>query len=92
MIQQLRPELVKLDRAETTYPDPGSRYLTTDLLGSSAVRVYHDFADLSPSGTLGDPSLATRREGEPPSSPPWPRRLPPSSTTSRGWAIPERPA
>ena len=31
MIQHLRPELVKIDRAETTYPDPGSPYLTTDL-------------------------------------------------------------
>lgn len=64
MIQHIRPELVKMDRAQTTYPDPGSSYLTTDLLGGSAVRVYHDFADLSPTGTLGDPSLATAEKGE----------------------------
>lgn len=63
MIQHLRPELVRLDRAATTYPDPGSRYLTTDLLGGSPIRVYHDFGDLSPSGTLGDPSLATPDKG-----------------------------
>ena len=63
MIQHVRADLVKLDRAETTYPDPGSAYLTTDLIGAQAVRVYHDFADLSPSGTLGDPSLASPEAG-----------------------------
>ncbi len=40
MVQHLRPELVKIERAETCYPDPGSRYLTTDLLGSQAIRLY----------------------------------------------------
>lgn len=64
MIQHLRSELVKIDRAETTYPDPGSPHLTTDLVGSQVPRVYHDFADLSPSGTLGDPSLASPEAGE----------------------------
>ena len=59
----LRPELVAMERAETTYPKTGSRYLTTDLLGGSAARTYHDFADLSPSGTLGDPSLASAEKG-----------------------------
>ncbi len=63
LIQHLRPELVKIERAETTYPDAGSRYLTTDLIGSQAVRVYHDFGDLSPTGTLGDPSLASAEAG-----------------------------
>lgn len=64
LVQHLRPDLVKIDRAVTTYPDPGSRYLTTDLIGSQAVRVYHDFGDLSPSGTLGDPSLASAEAGK----------------------------
>jgi creatinine amidohydrolase len=64
MIQHIRPELVKIARAQTTYPDAGSRYLTTDLLGGSAIRVYHDFADLSATGTLGDPSLASAEAGE----------------------------
>ena len=43
MMQHIRPELVAMERAATTYPDPGSRYLTTDLLGGSAVRTYHRF-------------------------------------------------
>lgn len=63
MVQHVRPGLVKIERAETHYPDPGSGYLTTDLIGSQAVRVYHDFADLSPTGTLGDPSLASPEAG-----------------------------
>jgi creatinine amidohydrolase len=63
MVEHIRPELVKMELAATTYPDPGSRYLTTDLLGGSAVRTYLDFADLSPTGTLGDPSLATPEMG-----------------------------
>lgn len=64
MMMTVKPETVHLERAATTYPDPGSSYLTTDLLGGQAVRVYHDFGDLSPTGTLGDPSLATPEAGE----------------------------
>jgi len=63
MMQHLRPELVALAMAEVTYPDPGSAYLSTDLLGGSRVRIYHDFGDLSQSGTLGDPSLASAEAG-----------------------------
>lgn len=63
MVQHIRPDLVNMDAAQATYPDPGSAYLTTDLLGSSPVRSYLDFADLSPTGTLGDPFLATRAAG-----------------------------
>jgi creatinine amidohydrolase len=63
MLLHLRPDLVAMEKAAVTYPDPGSKYLTTDLVGSSAVRAYHDFGDLSESGTLGDPSLATAEKG-----------------------------
>jgi creatinine amidohydrolase len=63
MMQHVRPELVGIEVAAVTYPDPGSDYLTTDLLGSSAVRTYHDFGDLSPTGTLGDPLHATPEKG-----------------------------
>jgi creatinine amidohydrolase len=63
MVQHLRPDLVGIEDAATHYPDAGSAYLTTDLLGASAVRVYHDFGDLSPSGTLGDPGLASPEAG-----------------------------
>jgi creatinine amidohydrolase len=63
MMQHLRPELVAINVAATQYPDPGSPYLTTDLIGRSAIRTYHDFGDLSESGTLGDPSLANVQAG-----------------------------
>ncbi|HEV7277403.1 MAG TPA: creatininase family protein [Devosiaceae bacterium] len=64
LMLHLHPELVRMERAATLYPDPGSIYLTTDLIGAQAVRVYHDFGDLSPTGTLGDPSLASAEAGE----------------------------
>ena len=89
MIQHIRPELVKLDKAATTYPDPGSPYLTTDLLGGSPIRVYHDFGDLSESGTLGDPSLATPEKGEKFFAAVV-AELAAFITDFRGWAIPER--
>lgn len=63
MLMHLRGDLVRAGRAEICYPDPGSPYLSTDLLGSSPVRTYLDFRDLSVSGTLGDPSLASAEKG-----------------------------
>lgn len=63
MMLHLRPELVKMERAVARYPDSGSAYLTTDLLGAAKVRTYTDFRDLSPSGTFGDPTLATPEKG-----------------------------
>ena len=63
MMQHLHPHLVAIDRAKVTYPDPQSSYLSTDLVDSSRVRTYHDFADLSETGTLGVPSLASAEAG-----------------------------
>lgn len=63
MMLHVRPELVRMKSAVSVYPDTGSSYLTTDLLGDSAVRTYHDVIDLSQTGTLGDPSLATPEAG-----------------------------
>jgi len=62
MMQHLRPELVG-DEAETVYPETGSRHLSTDLLAGNRVSTYLDIADLSASGTLGDPSLADPQAG-----------------------------
>jgi creatinine amidohydrolase len=63
MMLHLRPDLVKMEHAVTLYPDPGSPYLTSDLLGAAPVSTYLDFKDVSPSGTFGDPSLATAEKG-----------------------------
>ena len=91
MLLHVHPELVHMDRAAAIYPDPGSSYLTTDLVGASAIRVYHDFGDLSPTGTLGDPLLATPEAG---------KAFFEASTSAlaafiadfRGWTIPGRAA
>ena len=63
MMQHIHPKLVAIDRAKVTYPQTGSAYLSTDLLGGSRARTYHDFSDLSESGTLGDPTLASPEAG-----------------------------
>lgn len=64
MMQHLRPSLVRIDQAASIYPETGTPYLSTDLVEGSRVSTYLDFADLSPSGTLGDPSLASAEQGE----------------------------
>ena len=89
MVQHIRPELVKIERAETCYPDPGSRYLTTDLLGNQAVRLYHDFGDLSPTGTLGDPAYASPEAGKAFFAAVT-DELAAFISDFRGWSIPER--
>ena len=63
LMLHVAPELVRVEKAAATYPDPGSAYLSTDLVAGTAVRTYLDFADLSASGTLGDPTLASAAQG-----------------------------
>lgn len=63
MMQHVRPDLVHMKTAKVTYPNTGSAYVSTDLLIGSRVRTYNDFGDLSESGTLGDPSLASPEAG-----------------------------
>ena len=89
MVQHIRPELVKIEQAETCYPDPGSRYLTTDLLGAQAIRLYHDFGDLSPTGTLGDPAFASPDAGKAFFAAVT-AELAAFIADFRGWTIPER--
>ncbi|MBX6320802.1 MAG: creatininase family protein [Rhodospirillaceae bacterium] len=60
----LNPGLVRMEAAVSWYPEPPSPRQSTDLFGASLVRSYHDFRDLSPSGTFGDPSLASPAKGE----------------------------
>jgi creatinine amidohydrolase len=60
----IHADLVDMPAAVSCYPQPPSSRQSTDLFGTSVVRGYYDFKDLSPSGTLGDPSLASRDKGE----------------------------
>ena len=58
------PDLVDLSVAQATYPVGATPHLRTDLFESSVVATYRDFAALSSSGTLGDPTLATVEAGQ----------------------------
>ncbi len=64
LMLHLAPDLVGMEDAVAVYPDAGSPYLTTDLTGSSPIRTFTDFSDLSSSGVFGDPSLADAGKGE----------------------------
>lgn len=63
LLLHLAGDAVRQGEAVAFYPDPGSPYLTTDLFGSGRVRTYLDFRDLSETGTLGDPLLASAEKG-----------------------------
>jgi len=57
-----RPHLVKMDQARRFVPDFSSRYL--DFTNTRSVEWYARTARISPTGVLGDPTLATREKGE----------------------------
>jgi creatinine amidohydrolase len=63
LMLHLHPEAVRAEAAVACYPDTGSPYRQTDLFGANLARGYSDFRDLSPSGTFGDPSLASAEKG-----------------------------
>lgn len=56
--------LVEMDQAVTVYPELPSSYLSSDLFETGTARRFIPFDRLSASGTLGDPSVATREKGE----------------------------
>ena len=63
LMQHLHPGLVRNDRRAARDPDTGTPYLSTDLTRGSRVASYADFGDLSSTGVLGDPTLATPAHG-----------------------------
>lgn len=58
------PELVAQEEGVVHYPELPSGYLSTDLFEGAPARRFVPFDRLSPSGTLGDPSLADAAKGE----------------------------
>ncbi len=59
----LNEPLVDMNAAVTNYPEMPSPAISSDLFESRTASVYHDFADLSETGTLGDPSFASSDKG-----------------------------
>lgn len=57
-------QLVIADEAESHYPELPSRYLASDLFEAGRARRYIPFDRVSPTGTFGDPSLASLEKGE----------------------------
>ena len=58
----VRPELVRMDRAEKFVPRFSSKYL--DFTARGGVAWYAETARITPSGVFGDPTRATREKGE----------------------------
>jgi creatinine amidohydrolase len=57
-----RPDLVRMDLAADHYPER-PRWFGADLLGGGPVTAAVPFAELSPSGVIGAPTLATPERG-----------------------------
>jgi creatinine amidohydrolase/Fe(II)-dependent formamide hydrolase-like protein len=57
----VRPDLVKMDRAESFVPEFSSRYL--DFSARRSVEWYARTLKISPSGVLGDPTCASAEKG-----------------------------
>ena len=60
----IREELVDLDKATPNITDHSSAFISDDLLGGGRVFFPTDTADLSSTGTIGDPTLASKARGE----------------------------
>lgn len=56
------PELVEMDRARVHYPDPEAAKLYGHLPG--VYKTMHSMKDVTPFGSMGDPTLATAETGE----------------------------
>jgi creatinine amidohydrolase len=63
MMLHVAPDLVKMERATSKYPDRGSDYLSTDLLVPSRAAAYVDFGEVSETGVFGDPTVASPEKG-----------------------------
>jgi len=60
----LDPESVRTEEVAKAIPRWKSEYIIDDLMKGGRARLVYHVADVSPGGTLGDPSVATREKGE----------------------------
>lgn len=64
LMLHLYPDLVDMDRAEGTNMDEHYQLARKDLFVGGPLSVYRSFDEYSPSGAIGDPTLATAEKGE----------------------------
>ena len=60
---QLNEQVVQMDKAEKEIDFHKSKYTWHDLAGGPPVRLVEWWSRISQSGTIGDPTLATREKG-----------------------------
>ena len=60
----LRPDLVDEDQANVTYRDERYTHAGREMFDSDPLSVHRSFAEMSETGELGDPTLATAEKGE----------------------------
>jgi creatinine amidohydrolase len=64
LVLALHESLVDLDQAAPNMVVRTSKFISDDLLGGSSVFAPADIAEISSTGTIGDPTLASRERGE----------------------------
>jgi creatinine amidohydrolase len=64
LMLHLHPEFVQSEESDAEYLDEPYERGTKDLLAGGPVSTYRPFAEYSPSGAIGDPSLASAEKGD----------------------------
>ena len=64
LLLHLRPDLVRMQRAEATSLEEPYDRSTSDMFETGPLAVYRSFLEYSESGAVGDPSLASAEKGE----------------------------
>ena len=64
LMLHLRPDLVREDQANVTYRDEPYSHASREMFDSGTLLPYRSFAEMSETGELGDPTLATAEKGE----------------------------
>lgn len=64
LMAYLRPDLVDLDSAHSTYRDEPYEHASREMFDSGSLGVYRPFDEYSTTGELGDPGKASAEKGE----------------------------
>lgn len=64
LMLHLRPDLVKQERTNVTYRGEPYTHASREMFDTGTLSPYRSFAEMSETGELGDPTLATPEKGE----------------------------